>query len=115
MRHVRYRFTPEEEREEMEQSLLTYTRVYGPYAGMRHALGRLKSSERQRMMLIRGRIACHCIGGISMHDRDLQKLIKRGYMKFIRVPYAKGWGGDYPLSRTYAVITEKGKAAFRNY
>lgn len=103
----RFRTTREEDREEMEDAILTYTRTRGGM--MTHAIGKLTSSERQKLFLLRGRVWCNCIGGVAMDDRDLQKLVKRGLMKFVRVPYGRGWGGDYALRRTAAVITEKGK------
>lgn len=72
--------------------------------------GKPRSSQRQLDLLRKRRIACHCVGGMAMNDPDLQKLVRRGLMKFERYPYAKGWGGDYDLKRTVAVITPKGES-----
>lgn len=101
--------TREEAKEEMRDDLNTYTRR-GGYRFGSPCIGKTKSSERQRWMLERGSIACHCIGGIAMKDPDLKKLVRKGLMKFTRVTYSSGWGGNYALRRTVAVITPKGQA-----
>lgn len=70
--------------------------------------GKPKSSDRQLSLLKLGSIYCHCQGGMAMDDPDLQKLIKKGLMKFERHRYSTGWGGNYALNRTVAVRTLKG-------
>ena len=52
----------------------------------------------------------HCEGGYG-YNKDLRFLTIHGYLKMVRVPYSKGWGGDYDLRRTYLVITDKGLMA----
>jgi hypothetical protein len=97
------------------QEELEWQQRYGPYTPniCRYKdtpiLGKIKSADRQIALLKLDRIACHCEGGLAMDDPDLRKLIKKGYMKFIRIAYSKGWGGDYDICRTHAVTTDKGR------
>jgi len=88
--------------------LLLYTDASG--FNRRFAVGKMKSQDRQLLLLKGRRLACHCIGGISMDDPDLKKLVRKGYMKFERVQYSTGWGGNYALNRTVAAITPAGEA-----
>jgi hypothetical protein len=102
-------------REQMDKENLEWQQRYGPYTPVHlyqrsaRAHGKVKSKDRQIALLKLGRVHCHCIGGLAMKDPDLQKLIKKRFMEFIRYPYAKGWGGDYDLRRTVAVITTQGQ------
>ncbi len=106
MKH-RFRLTYEQAREDMVECLHDYTRIYS--ISEVPAVGKIRSNERQMIILRRQTIACNCVGGLAMDDPDLQKLIRKGLMKFVRIPYGKGWGGNYALRRTYAVATPKGK------
>ena len=110
MRH----FEQSEFEKELEQEDYAWQHLHGPYTPVFgrqkvRAFGKIKSKDRQYALLERGRVPCHCVGGIAMDDSDLQKLIKKGFMKFDRFPYSTGWGGNYKLSRTFAVITDKGQ------
>lgn len=50
------------------------------------------------------------IGGV-FYNKDLRELVDRGLLKMVRIPYSKGWGGNYDLKKTVLVITEKGQRA----
>jgi hypothetical protein len=55
----------------------------------------------------------NALGGVGFYDRDVQWLLKRGYIEVTRVPYGNGWARDlsnpYKLRRTIARPTEAGR------
>lgn len=59
----------------------------------------------------------NCLGGVGHHDRDVQWLLRRNYIRITRVAYGTIWAWDLPagkrpaLRRTRAVITDQGRAA----
>lgn len=87
--------------------LLLYTDASG--FNRRYAVGKMKSQDRQLLLLKCQRLACHCLGGIAVDDPDLKKLIRKGLMRVERVPLRHGMGGNM-LQRTVAVITLDGLA-----
>jgi len=78
------------------------------------------------MRAAKDRLRFHSEGGMALKDADVQWLLMRGYVKTVRVPYAKGWllARDpdasrniklgYDLRYTKGVITEKGWDALWN-
>lgn len=82
--------------------LLIYTDASG--FNRRYAVGKMKSQDRQLLLLAGRRLACHCIGGIAMDDPDLKKLVRKGFMVFERVPHRTN------VNRTAAAITPAGEA-----
>lgn len=53
-------------------------------------------------------------GGAGSRDRDILWLLKRGYIRMVRIAYGTGWARDIsrpaPLRRTRAVATDAGRA-----
>lgn len=60
-----------------------------------------------------GRVRLHCEGGRG-YNKDCRDLVARKLMKFERVAYGKGFGGNYDLRRSQLVLTEKGRKALES-
>lgn len=61
----------------------------------------------------------NCEGGVGHHDRDVQWLLRRRYIRITRIAYGTVWAWDLPvgkraaLRRTRGVITDEGRAALQ--
>ena len=53
-------------------------------------------------------IILHREGGYGF-NKDLRELVNLKLLEMVRIPYSKGWGGDYDLKYTKLIITDLGK------
>lgn len=90
------------------------------------------AAHERRMTLLyrarRGRVLIHCEGGIALKNRDLQRLVRDGYLVIGRSPGIPKWSkrfkqltapgrhfhGTEAIRRSFAKLTPKGEALLRD-